>query len=271
MVKRIRRFLVFVFIVLVALIVIGAGAIAADTLAGAQAGDVSNVAYSAADGTQLVGYLARPEGATDRLPAVLMVHEWWGLTAEIKEMADKLAEQGYIVLAPDTYRGRVASTVPGALALRLTVPKERVSADMQAAYEYLTAQPGIDVGRVGVIGFCYGGGVALRFATINQGVAATVNLYGDVITDPQGFGMLLRTGRPVLGIFGALDAQIPVAEPEAMQKALAAAAIPHEVKIYPGVGHAFVNPETIRAGGAAQEAWAQILGFFEKHLKGRDA
>jgi carboxymethylenebutenolidase len=242
-----------------------------DTLAGAQASDVSNITYPAADGTSLVGYLAQPAGTADGRPAVLMIHEWWGLTAEIREMADKLADEGYVVLAADTYRGRVASTIPGALALRLTVPQERVNADMQAAYEYLTAQSGIAPGRIGVIGFCYGGGVALRFATLNQGIAATVNLYGDVVTDPQGFGMLLRTGRPVLGIFGALDAQIPVTEPEAMQKALAEAKIPHEVKIYPGVGHAFVNPDTIRAGGAAAEAWAQILGFFEKNLKGRDA
>jgi carboxymethylenebutenolidase len=263
-----KRILIGLLLVMVVVVVIGGGLIAADAFGGAQSTDVTNVVYPAQDGTELYGYLAVPEGADgEKYPAVLMVHEWWGLTAEITKMADTLAEEGYVVLAPDTYRGRVATTVPAAITLRVTVPEERVDSDMQAAYEYLIALPEVDRLRVGVIGFCYGGGVALRHAVQNPQIAATVNLYGDTIDNPQEFGALLESGKPLLGIFGEDDQQIPVSEVEAFDAALDEAGIPNEVTIYPGVGHAFVNPETILEVGAAQDAWTQIIAFFDEHLK----
>lgn len=260
----VKRILLSIGIIVVVLIAIGAGVVIGDSQAFEGAGDVANVEYPAADGTTLVGYLAQPEGE-GTFPAVLMVHEWWGLNAELTEMADILAEQGYIVLAPDTYRGRVATTVPGALTLRLSADEARVDGDMQAAFDYLVALPNVDPARIGVMGFCYGGGVALRHAVANESIAGTINLYGDTIADPDDFGALLTSGRPVLGIFGEEDNQIPVSEVEDFRAALEAAGIPHEVTIYPGVGHAFVNPETI-SGGAAQAAWAQILDFWAETL-----
>jgi carboxymethylenebutenolidase len=232
----------------------------------AKASDYTNQRYPSADGSELVGYLAMPEGE-GLFPAVIMVHEWWGITPELVEMADRLAEQGYIVFAPDTYRGATTSLVPTALFLRLTVPEERVDSDMMAAYDYLTSLPQVDSTRIGVLGFCYGGGVALRHALANSNLQATVNLYGSSISDPTAFGALLEKDNPVLGIFGAEDAQIPVTEVEAFEQALDAAAIENTVTIYEGVGHAFVNPETIDAGGAAAEAWAQILAFLNEKLK----
>jgi carboxymethylenebutenolidase len=259
---------IFLGLVVVCL-VLGIGVVAlvvGDALMGSQATDVTNVTFTAADGTILHGYLAQPADA-GVYPAVLMVHEWWGLNAEIVEMADTLAEEGYVVLAPDTYRGSAASTVPGALYLRLNVPEERVDSDMQAAFSYLAALENVDAARIGVMGFCYGGGVALRHAVLNPAIAATINLYGDTIADATGFGALRESGRPILGIFGEDDNQIPVAEVEAFETALTGADIPHEVTIYPGVGHAFVNPEAIAEAGAAQEAWAQILAFLDANLR----
>jgi carboxymethylenebutenolidase len=262
----IRRILIGA-LALVLLLVLGVGGLMlADGLGLAQATDYTNVSYTAEDGTTVYGYLAQPEGESS-FPAVLMVHEWWGLNAEIVEMAHLLAEQGYVVLAPDTYRGRLATTVPGALMLRLSVPEAQADMDMMAAFAYLAALPNVDPLRIGVMGFCYGGGVALRHAVENPQIAATINLYGDTILDPDGFGALLETGRPLLGIFGAEDNQIPVSEVEAFQEALEETSIPHEVTLYPGVGHAFVNPATIAEPGAAQQAWAQILAFFETNLK----
>jgi carboxymethylenebutenolidase len=238
-----------------------------DSLGGETAAAHSNVSFTAADGTSVGAYLARPQASDGALlPAVLMVHEWWGLNAEITEMAELLAAQGYIVLAPDTYRGNMATSVPGALYLRINAPTERVDSDMQAAYDWLAAQAGVDAARIGVIGFCYGGGVALRHAVLNPAIAATVNLYGDTIADPSAFGALLDNGRAVLGIFGEEDAQIPVEEALTFEEALLAADIPSEVTIYPGVGHAFVHPSSIAEGGAAAEAWAQILAFFSAEL-----
>jgi carboxymethylenebutenolidase len=256
-----------VIVVVVAIVGIG-GLVGVDTLGGAQASDVTNVTFAASDGSSLLGYLAQPAGLQpgDKRPAVLMVHEWWGLNAEIREMADLLAQEGYVVLAPDTYRGRVASTVPGALVLRISVPTTRVNEDMQAAFRYLAALESVDAARVGVMGFCYGGGVALRHAVQNADIRATINLYGDTIKDPAGFGALATSGRPMLGIFGRDDPQIPVSEVEAFERTLKQTTIPHEITIYDGVGHAFVNPEALKEGGAARLAWEQILAFLRATL-----
>lgn len=267
--KQIRRLLLGLLLVLLVIFIVGGIAIGSDALGGISAADVTNVTYTAADGTALVGYLAQPPAgpAGDKAPAVLMVHEWWGLNAEIREMADILAAEGYVVLAPDTYRGRVATTIPGALVLRLSVPVDRVNSDMQAAYTYLTSLDNVDMTRVGVMGFCYGGGVAMRHATQNGQIAATINLYGDTISDPTKFGALTESGKPLLGIFASEDRQIPVSEVEAFKVTLAKTTIPHEVTIYPGVDHAFVNPANIKAGGEAAKAWERILAFFAATLK----
>jgi carboxymethylenebutenolidase len=265
--KWIRRILVTLLVVLI-LVIVGVGAlIAYDSVFGKKAADFANVTFSAEDGTELVGYLARPTGDST-FPAVLMVHEWWGLTPEIIAMADTLAEEGYIVLAPDTYRGSTTSLVPRAIFLRVTTPADRVDADMLSAYTYLVSVEDMDVERIGVMGFCYGGGVALRYAVGNPDIAATVNLYGDTINDPQDFGALLTPeAGPLLGIFGERDARIPLAEVDEFEQALRAANITHTITIYPEMPHAFVNPAGIAEGGAPRQAWEQILTFFDATLR----
>ncbi len=266
--KTIRRILT-ALLVAVGLLLAGAFAVVAlDTVFGAQVTDYTNVTYRAADGTTLRGYLAQPPG-TGPFPAVLMVHEWWGLNAEIVEMADKLAAEGYVVLAPDTYRGQTTAQIPRALLLRLTTPPDRADADMQAAFDFLTVLDTVNARRVGVMGFCYGGGVALRHGVNNPAIRATINLYGDTIDDPAAFGALLAPGAgPVLGIFGAQDQQIPLTRVRAFEAALNAAGIASTVTVYDGVGHAFVNPAGIAAGGPPAEAWAQILAFLNEALRG---
>ncbi len=200
-------------------------------------------------------------------PAVLMVHEWWGLNEEMTEMAEILAAEGYVVLAVDTYRGVLATTVPAAIAARATADPARADSDMQAAYDYLASLPFVDVENIGVIGFCYGGGVALRHGTQNAGIAAVVDLYGETIDDPEGFGALLESGAEVLGIFGSEDQQFPAARVEAFDMALTDAGIVHAVTVYEGVGHAFVNPEALETSEQAQDAWDQVLTFLEENLK----
>ncbi len=245
-----------------------AGVIAGDSLFGQRAADFTNTTFTAPDGTAVDAYLALPDGPGPH-PAVLMVHEWWGINAEIAELADRMAEEGYVVLAPDTYRGRTTRLIPRAIYLRVTVDEARVDGDMLAAYEHLAGLPEVDAERIGVLGFCYGGGVALRHGTLNPAIAATINLYGDRIIDPAGFGMLLEPGAgPVLGIFGEVDPSIPLAEVEAFEAALAGAGIVHTVTVYPGMGHAFVQPDALNEPGAPRDAWEQMVAFLDEHVKG---
>jgi carboxymethylenebutenolidase len=124
----------------------------------------------------------------------------------------------------------------------------------------------VDPDRIGVLGYCFGGGMALAYATRQSALAATVVYYGSLITDPAGFGALTQTRGPVLGIFGEEDQQIPVREVRAFEQALSAAGIEHQVTIYPGVGHAFVQPKALAVPGPAQDAWAETLAFLDRHL-----
>lgn len=233
---------------------------------GMQVSDVANVRYTGADGVELMAYLALPEGE-GTFPAVLMVHEWWGLNEEITHMADRLAQEGYVVLAMDTYRGQVTSQIPRAIFLRVTMPEAQVDQDMQSAYEYLISLPQVDTERIGGIGFCYGGGVILRHATRNPALRATINLYGATIDDPQAFGALLtEDAGAVLGIFGSADAQIPLQRVEAFEMALQEAGILHQVTVYEDMPHAFLQPDNIDEDGAPRDAWLEILDFFALHL-----
>lgn len=241
--------------------------IAFELVFGPTADDFTNVTYSADDGTTLHGYLAQPEGDLNLYPAVLMVHEWWGMNHEITEMADILAQQGYVVLAPDTYRGATTSQVPRAIALRVSVPTDRVDSDMQAAFDYLANLDNVDPNRIAVMGFCYGGGVALRHAVNNPDIAATINLYGDTISDPTQFGALLNDDAgPVFGVFGMEDQQIPVSEVIAFEEALVEAGIESRVTLYDNVGHAFIQPDNIGEEGSPRRAWRDILAFLDENL-----
>ncbi len=227
---------------------------------------LTNVQFTAGDGTLVRGYLAQP-AAPGPHPAVIMIHEWWGLRPEIVAKADKLAAHGYVVLAPDTYRGQNTQIVPRALWLRLNTPVERVMGDLQAAYDFLVAQPNVDASRLASTGFCYGGEMSLEFGTRNPNLAATIIFYGSMPQTVDDLGVLPGTGRPVLGIFGAEDQQIPLSEVEAFERLLQQAGVPHQITVYPGVGHAFVQPETMAQGGAAQQAWDEMLAFLDSYLK----
>jgi carboxymethylenebutenolidase len=261
--KKIVQGLLIVLGVLLLGVVGLVGYVTYDIQAGTAASTVTNTEFVADDGARVGAYLAQPADDGTPRPAVLMIHEWWGINHELTELADLLAAQGYVVFAPDTYRGPVADSIPGALYLRINVDTARVDRDMLAAFAYVAALPNVDPSRISMIGFCYGGGVALRHGVINPQIAAVVNLYGDTISDPTLFGALATSGAPVLGIFGGADRQIPVSEAQAFEGALQQANIPHTVTIYDGMDHAFVQPSAIAAGGAAAEAWAQIIAFLE--------
>ena len=260
--KRILLTLLAIFLLLIALF---AGAIIFDSLFGSDTADFANIEYENMDGQKLYGYLATPQGPGPH-PAVLLIHEWWGLNEGITTLADALAEEGYVVFAPDGYRGNVTAAFPRALWLRITMPEEQVEADMDSALDYLRDLDGVDAERVASMGFCFGGGHSLQLGLRqSENLALTIIYYGAVVTEPD----LLRPlteAQPVLGIFAEEDNTIFPAEVLEFEAALNSLDIENEITIYPGVGHAFLNEENYNQEGPAGDAWAQTLAFLEKNL-----
>ena len=262
-----KRILLLVGILLALVILLPLAWAVGDAFFGSNAGDVANVEYTDAANNTLVGYLAQPEGDGPH-PAVLLLHEWWGLNKEITVLADALAQEGYVVFAPDAYRGRVGDAVPGALWLRLTTPDAQIHADLDSALTYLRNLPEVDPTRIASMGFCFGGEQSLQLSLRQpENLAATVMYYGSVVTAPELLRPLADDGQPVLGIFGETDNSIPVAEVQQFAAAMDNLRIENEVTIYPGVGHAFVNDENYNQPGPAGEAWQQAVAFLAQQLQ----
>jgi carboxymethylenebutenolidase len=211
------------------------------------------------------GYLALPASA-GRHPALVVIHEWWGLNDWVKEQARKFAEQGYAALAVDLYRGRVAYDPALAHELSRGMPRDRALQDMKAAFDYLAARPDVEKNKIGSVGWCMGGGLSLQLAIHEPRLAACVVNYGSLPTDPQ---TIEKIQAPVLGNFGEEDRGITPSDVEAFQKAMQAAHKSIDVKEYPGAGHAFENPnnELGYREAAAQDAWDRMVEFFNRTLK----
>lgn len=211
-------------------------------------------------------YLATPPAASGRKPAIIVIHEWWGLNDWVKQQADRFASQGYVALAVDLYRGQVASDQETAHELSRALPEDRALADLKGAFEYLAKRDDVDPARIGVIGWCMGGGYSLGLTTNEPRLAASVINYGRLVTDPA---TIAKIKTPILGNFGALDKGIPPADVQAFDKALHAAGKTADLKIYPDAGHAFINPNN-KAGyvaADADDANARIDRFFMQTLK----
>lgn len=210
-------------------------------------------------------YLVLPEG-TGQHPAVILIHEWWGLNDWVKEQAQKFASLGYVALAVDLYRGKSAASPDEARALKNGLPQERAVADLKAAFEYLAARPDVRAGKIGSDGWCMGGEYSLLLATVEPRLAACVVNYGAMPTAPAAIRAIRA---PVLGTFGADDAVITPASVRAFDSAMKAAGKTISVKLYDGAGHAFENPNN-KDGyrpEAAQDAWERTVAFLAQQLK----
>ena len=264
--KLLRRVLFGLLILFITMVVIIAGSIAMDAVLGAGRLDgITNVKIPGiGGGPDVRAYVARPQGAGP-FPAVMMIHEFYGLNESIVSLADLLAEEGYLVVAPDTFRGSTTAWIPRAIYQVITTRPENVNADLDSVYAWLQAQPDVDASRIAISGFCYGGRTSLAYSLHNDQLAATVIFYGSPETNSQ----VLRTlPGPVLGIFGGADQSIPVSQVNAFDAALTEAGVPHEVTIYEGQPHAFVEDAGgVRSGGAQAEAWNQMLAFLETNLR----
>ncbi|MGZ5721293.1 MAG: dienelactone hydrolase family protein, partial [Burkholderiales bacterium] len=164
------------------------------------AADGKTVSYKSGDET-VQGVLYMPSGKGP-FPALIVIHEWWGLNDWVKEQASKLSDQGYVTLAVDLYRGKVATTPDMAHEIMRGVPEDRAKRDLHAAFEFLASQPNVRNERIGAIGWCMGGGYSLDVALQEPTLAADVINYGHLATDPEA---LKKIHAPILGLFGAQD------------------------------------------------------------------
>jgi carboxymethylenebutenolidase len=217
-----------------------------------------NVHYS----NSSIGYLARPI-SDESFPGVIMIHEWWGLNDNIKEMAEKLASHGYVVFAVDLYDGQAATTSEEARKLVTSFDKNNGIHNMNSAMSYLGENYSIK--KIASIGWCFGGGQSLNLALNNNDMDATVIYYGSLVTDTE---TLSAINWPVLGIFAELDKGITIDTVRDFEKSLNDLGIQNQVIIYPGVDHAFANPSGDRyAPKESQDAWQKTLEFLHSTLK----
>jgi carboxymethylenebutenolidase len=207
-------------------------------------------------------------GGEAKKPAIVVIQEWWGVDDWVKEQNARFAGQGYVALAPDLYRGRVAKSPDEAHELMRGMPEDRAMADLKAAVDYLASRPDVDPDRIGVIGWCMGGGYALALATADPRLKGTVINYGRLVTDRAA---ITRINAPILGNFGGADRGIPAEDVKKFGGELTKYGKLGDLKIYDGAGHAFMNPNNKEGynATAAQDAWSRIDQFFDRTLRAR--
>ncbi len=210
------------------------------------------------------GYLCIPESGK-YFPSVIAIQEWWGLVGHIKDVTDRLAAAGFVALAPDLYHGQTASEPNEARKLAMALDRRRAVDEILAAASYLRSLENVQPAKVGVIGWCMGGGLALTSASASDLVDAVVCFYGR----PLDARDTAKIKAPVLGLYGELDAGIPATIVQEFEQQLESGSVPHEIHIYPGAGHAFFNdgrPEAYHAEAAA-DAWTRAMAWFRQYLK----
>jgi carboxymethylenebutenolidase len=225
--------------------------------------EASKVTFSS--GTEQVqGELFLPQGKGP-FPAVIVIHEWYGLNDWVRQQAQKLAAEGYAALAVDLYRGKVAKDGDEAHELMRGLPEDRALRDMQAAVTYLQSRADVRKERIGAIGWCMGGGHALNLAVNEPRLKAVVINYGRLVTDPAS---LQKIHAAVLGIFGSKDRGISASDVYDFGMELQRQKKSVDITSYPEAGHGFQNENnpSYRADDAA-DAWKKIKKFFQRQLK----
>src|SRR5688572_9513252 len=203
------------------------------------------------------GYLARPSGSSP-WPAMIVIQEWWGLDAQTKSIADRFAKEGYLAFAPDLYHGEIAELGDNDTASKL-VQKYGPHApeELETVFDALKSHPDCN-GKVGSVGFCFGGRMSLSLSALRPFDAVTT-FYGGGMQ--QTFDQLRKNLKaPVLGFFGDADGSIPPGTVEQFDKLLDEVGVEHEVITYPNSGHAFFRDSdpTVYKADAAKDAWERV-------------
>ena len=213
-------------------------------------------------------FLARPDGPGP-FPAVIVLHEWWGLDSWIKDQARALAKEGYMALAVDLYRGKVTAKEEEAHQLMMGTPVDRQTRDMKAAFAWLTARKDVTKAKIASLGFCMGGRNSFTLAVEEPTLAAAIVYYGAPPTDPAA---IAKIKAPMLGNFGGDDGGPTPAQAREFETAAKKAGKTFDLKVYAGAPHAFANPNNPWKGyrkDAATDAWTRTTNFLRHYLVAR--
>jgi carboxymethylenebutenolidase len=214
------------------------------------------------NGTTTAAYLATP--ASGKGPGVLVIQEWWGLVRHIKSVCDRFAAEGFTALAPDLYHGKTASEPDEAGKLFMALNIAQAEKDRRGAARYIAQHS--SPAKVGAVGFCMGGQLALFAGTVNPSVGAVVDFYG---IHPNVKPDYSKLSGPVLGLFAEKDQFVTPQAAREVDAAIKKAGKQSEIQIYPDIDHAFFNDERadVYNKPAAEDAWKRTLAFFRQHLK----
>ena len=214
------------------------------------------------NGSTTHGYLATP--TSGKGPGVLVIQEWWGLVPHIKKVCDRFAAEGFSALAPDMYHGKTAAEPGEAEKLYMALNVAQAEKDLRSAAKYLAQHS--STAKLGAVGFCMGGQLALFAGTVNPNVGAVVDFYG---VHPNVKPDYSKLSGPVLGLFAEKDGSVTPQTARDVDAAIKKAGKQSEIHIYPNVDHAFFNEDNKGAynKAAADDAWRRTITFFRQNLK----
>ncbi|WP_370324841.1 dienelactone hydrolase family protein [Euzebya sp.] len=210
------------------------------------------------------GYLAQPESGSG--PGLIVIQEWWGLTDHIADICNRFAQQGYVALAPDLFGGKVTHDADEAGQMMQELPEADAARDLGGAVDYLLGHDAVEGSKVGVVGFCMGGGFVIQLAA-QQGdkIGAAIPYYGVLQHEPDYSAITA----PVLGHYAETDDFAPPTKALEMGKAIRDAGGQAAINVYGGTGHAFFNDEDHMGtydADAAAVSWARTLAFLSTQL-----
>ena len=220
--------------------------------------------YAEVNNELVYGYFSAPADVFEPLPALIVIHEWWGLNDNVRAMADRLAAEGYMVLAVDLYAGKTAETPEEARQLMLGVVEDPDSAreNLRMAWDFLDTA---GAPRIGSLGWCFGGAWSLNAAQLlGEDLDAAVIYYGQVTDNEE---KLRPLNVPILGLFGENDRGVTVDTVREFEQVLESLEKTYEIEIYPGVGHAFADPTGNNYNAdVAGQAWTRVMDFLGQHM-----
>jgi carboxymethylenebutenolidase len=226
----------------------------------------TDLAYFSGD-SDTRGYIAVPEGEGP-FPAVILIHEWNGLVDRVRQVADALADEGYVALAADLYSGEVGTSRDENMVLvrRTQADPETFISNLDSAVQYLRNRNDV-TGKVGTVGWCFGGGMALSYGLGGTNHDATAIFYGSLVTDPEELRSLTHE---VYGTFAALDSGIPIDQVNTFIESLRTVGVSNDIHIYDDVNHGFwlrVEGDPDARTTPAADAWRRLKDYFDRTLR----